>query len=169
MVVAIALAAAAVLAAVVVLAMGRGGELAEVHPDYPPLPFPGDRRLLGMDAAVVRLPRGLWGYHVDATDEMLRRFAHALSERDTRLAILEQQVAELRETARLRDQPPPEDAWYAQTPETPWTSPDTSEAPESFGNAPQYGPEPPPVWPSGHPHTQELSGRGPRDESESGK
>ena len=241
MVVAIALAAAAVLAAVVVLAMGRGGELAEVHPDYPPLPLPTDRRLVAMDAATLRLPRGMWGYHVDATDEMLRRFAHALSERDARLAVLEKQVVELREAVRTHDNTPAtapapaptptEGSWYAPSPETPWSPPDTaktregswsrenpwsqqpetreaprsqpetrenpwsqpetrenpwsqpetredpwsqpgaSEAPESFGagNAPVYGPPPPPSWPSGHPTTQELSGHRPHDESEHGK
>lgn len=142
MVVAIALAAAAVLAAVVVLAMGKGGELAEVHPDYPPLPLPTDRRLGAMDAALLQLPRGLWGYHVDATDEALRRLAYALTERDTKVAMLEQQMAELRKIVRLQDQEqgPAEHSWFAPPPETPWSPPDVLE----------YGPLPPPTWPAGH-------------------
>jgi hypothetical protein len=140
-VVVIALGAAAILAAVVVLAMGKGGELAEVHPDYPPLPLPDDRRLAAMDAALLRLPRGLWGYHVDATDEALRRLAYALTERDTKVAMLEEQVAELRRSVQLRDQVPadgswaPEAAWYGPPPETPWSAPDNL----------AYGPEPPPA------------------------
>ena len=96
MIIAVALAGLAVVAAVVVLASGGGGELAEAHPDHPPLPLPGNRPIAGTDAALLRLPVGLWGYHVRISDEALRRLAYALTERDTRIAILEQQVAELR-------------------------------------------------------------------------
>jgi len=90
------LAGLAVLGAVVVLAMGRGGELAETHPDHPPLPLPEGRRLTGPAVALLRLPRGLWGYQVPVTDEALRRLAGAITERDDRLAVLERQVDDLR-------------------------------------------------------------------------
>lgn len=97
MIVAIALAGLAVVIAVVMLASGMGGELADTHPDHPPLPLPGNRPVAGTDAALLRLPMGLWGYHTRVTDEALRRLSYALTERDTRIAILEQQTAELRQ------------------------------------------------------------------------
>lgn len=97
MIVAIGLAGVAVVVAVVLLASGLGGELSEAHPDHPPLPLPGNRPIAGTDAALLRLPVGIWGYHTRVTDEALRRLSYALTERDTRIAILEQQVAELRQ------------------------------------------------------------------------
>jgi hypothetical protein len=96
-VVAIALAALAVVVAVVMLASGMGGELADTHPDHPPLPLPGNRPIAGTDAALLRLPLGVWGYHTRVTDEALRRLSYALTERDTRIATLEQQAAERRQ------------------------------------------------------------------------
>jgi hypothetical protein len=95
-IVAIVLAGVAVVVAVVMLASGMGGELADTHPDHPPLPLPGNRPIAGTDAALLRLPLGVWGYHTRVTDEALRRLSYALTERDTRIAILEQQAAELR-------------------------------------------------------------------------
>lgn len=88
------LAGVAVLGAVVVLAMGRGGGLAEVHPDHPPLPWSSGRPVTGTDAALLRLPRGLWGYHIELADEAMMHLAHALTERDSRIAILEQRLGE---------------------------------------------------------------------------
>jgi hypothetical protein len=113
-IVVVALAGVAVVIAVVVLAAGMGGELSETHPDHPPLPLPGNRPVAGTDAALLRLPVGLWGYHVRVTDEALRRLAYALTERDTRIAILEQQTADLRQ--RLEPGDPAE-------PKSPWASP----------------------------------------------
>jgi hypothetical protein len=103
----VALAAAAVVAAIVVVAMGGGGQLSTEHPDHPPLALPGQRAVGGTDAALIRLPLGLWGYHKQITDEALQRFAYELTERDTRIAVLEQALAEAREgqgggTARTR-------------------------------------------------------------------
>ncbi|TDC91256.1 hypothetical protein [Actinomadura sp. 7K507] len=96
MVVVLVLAGVAVLGAVVVLAMGRGGELAETHPDYPPLPFGEDGHpITGYDAAYLRLPRTFWGYQPQLTDEALHRLADALSERDARVASLERQLRNL--------------------------------------------------------------------------
>ncbi|MFI0411054.1 hypothetical protein [Actinomadura sp. 3N508] len=96
-VVVLVLAGLAVLGAVVVLAMGRGGELAETHPDYPRLPFGADGRpITGPDVAHMRFPRTFWGYQPQVMDEALRRVSHALSERDARVAVLEQQLHDLR-------------------------------------------------------------------------
>jgi hypothetical protein len=112
-IVVVALAGVAVVIAVVVLAAGMGGELADTHPDHPPLPLPGNRPIAGTDAALLRLPVGLWGYHVRVTDEALRRLAYALTERDTRIAILEQQTAELRRRLGPGDRPEPESPWVS--------------------------------------------------------
>ncbi|MFI0373231.1 hypothetical protein ACH35V_35680 [Actinomadura sp. 1N219] len=94
------LAGMAVLGAVVVLAMGRGGELAETHPDYPRLPLgAAGRPITGSDVAHMRFPRTFWGYQPQVMDEALRRVSHALSERDARVALLEQQLHDLRHGA----------------------------------------------------------------------
>jgi hypothetical protein len=93
----VALAAVAVLGAIVVVAVGGGGQLSTEHPDHPPLALPGRRAVGGTDAALLRLPLGLWGYHKQITDEALQRFAHELTERDTRIAVLEQELAEVRQ------------------------------------------------------------------------
>jgi hypothetical protein len=97
----VGLAFVAVLVAIVVVAVGGGGELSAEHPDHPPLALPGRRSVGGTDAALLRLPLGLWGYHKQITDEALERFAQELTERDTRIAVLEQQLAEARQ--RLGD------------------------------------------------------------------
>jgi hypothetical protein len=91
------LAAVAVVGAIVVVATGGGGELSVEHPDHPPLSLPGRHPVAGTDAALLRLPLGLWGYHKQITDEALERFAYELTERDTRIAVLEQELAELRQ------------------------------------------------------------------------
>lgn len=93
----VALAALAVLAAIVVVAVGGGGELSTEHPDHPPLALPARRPVAGTDAALLRLPLGLWGYHKQITDEALERFTYELTERDTRIAVLEQELADVRQ------------------------------------------------------------------------
>lgn len=94
MVVVLVLAGVAVLGAVVALAMGRGGELAEPQPDHPPLPL--GHPVTGPDAALLRLPQSLWGYRKDVTDEAVHRLAYALAERDARMALLERRLDDLR-------------------------------------------------------------------------
>ncbi|MDN3352690.1 hypothetical protein [Actinomadura sp. DC4] len=101
----VALAAVAVLAAIVVVAVGGGGELSAEHPDHPPLALPGRRAVGGTDAALLRLPLGLWGYHKQITDEALERFAYELTERDTRIAVLEQALAEARQGGPAQTDP----------------------------------------------------------------
>ncbi|TYK49162.1 hypothetical protein [Actinomadura decatromicini] len=97
MVVVLVLAGLAVLGAVVALAMGRGGELAGTHPDHPPLPLGADGRpVTGPDVVRIRLPRTIWGYQPQVTDEALRRLASALSERDARVASLERRLHDMR-------------------------------------------------------------------------
>ncbi|WP_051752035.1 hypothetical protein [Streptosporangium amethystogenes] len=95
MLVVLALAAVAVIASVTVVAMGRGGELSEFAPDVPPLDLPKGGQLGAVDFMALQLPVSLVGYHTQSVDEALNRVAGALSERDTRIAVLEQRVAEL--------------------------------------------------------------------------
>lgn len=89
------LAAIAILAGVVVVAMGWGGELKEFAPDVPPLNLPEAGQLGAADFMALQLPVSLVGYHTHNVDETLNRVMNALSERDTRIAVLEQRVAEL--------------------------------------------------------------------------
>jgi len=91
----LALAAVAVIAGVTVVAMGRGGELSEFAPDVPPLNLPEAGQLGAVDFMALQLPVSLVGYNTQSVDEALNRVAGALSERDTRIAVLEQRVSEL--------------------------------------------------------------------------
>ncbi|WP_344977421.1 hypothetical protein [Streptosporangium fragile] len=95
MLVVLALAAVAVIAGVIAVAMGRGGEMAESVPDVPPLDLPQAGHFGAVDLMTLRLPVSLVGYHTQTVDETLNRVASALSERDTRIAVLEQRVSEL--------------------------------------------------------------------------
>lgn len=152
----LAVAAVAVLAAIVVVATGGGGELSVEHPDHPPLALPGRRAAGGTDAALLRLPMGLWGYHKQITDQALERFAHELTERDTRIAVLEQELAEARQRAGADDRPasasgrpaipaatPPSDAFAAS--ETRTDAPAGSRADDRRAGEPPAPPEPPPT------------------------
>jgi hypothetical protein len=86
------LAAAAVLAGVVAVALGRGGELFFFQADYAPLRL---EKVTATDVVLFRPPLAVWGYNAQATDEALNRIAEALTERDIEIAALRQQVADL--------------------------------------------------------------------------
>lgn len=91
----LAIAAVAILACVVLVSLGRGGELTEFPPDVPPLDLPEAGQLTAVDFMALQLPVNLVGYHTQSVDETLRRAAGAISARDTRIAVLEQRVSEL--------------------------------------------------------------------------
>ncbi len=91
----------AVLVCVVVVATGRGGEMAHFPNDYAPPDFGA---LAATDVALLRPPTALWGYNMQATDEALSGIASALSARDIRIASLERQVADLRAAQRAMDE-----------------------------------------------------------------
>ncbi|MEV0622866.1 hypothetical protein AB0I81_56780 [Nonomuraea sp. NPDC050404] len=91
----LAIAAIAILACVVLVSLGRGGELTEFPPDVPPLDLPEAGQLTAVDFMALQLPVNLVGYHTQSVDETLRRAATAISARDTRIAVLEQRVSEL--------------------------------------------------------------------------
>lgn len=86
-------AALVILAGVVVVASGRGGEMAYEHPDYPPLDL---GPVSAADVALLRPPSAAWGYNMRVTDEALNTIARAMSERDIRISSLEQEIDDLR-------------------------------------------------------------------------
>jgi hypothetical protein len=92
------LAGAVILAGVVAVAMGHGGEMAEFPSDYVP-PTLGDL-LTAADVAMLRPPGALWGYNTQVTDEALSRIAQIVTERDVEIAVLRQQLADLRSGTR---------------------------------------------------------------------
>jgi hypothetical protein len=87
----------AVLAAVVLVAAGRWGEMpAAERADYAPLDL---GPVTATDVVLLRPPTALWGYNQQATDEALERIAGAIRDRDVRIIALEQLVTDLtRET-----------------------------------------------------------------------
>ena len=85
------LAGVVILAGVVGVAMGRGGEMAEFAMDYPPPDV-----VTAADVSMLRPPSSLWGYNAQLTDEALSQIAQVISERDVEIAVLRQQLAELR-------------------------------------------------------------------------
>ena len=85
------LAGAVILAGVVAVAMGHGGEMAEFPSDYVP-PTLGDL-LTATDVVMLRPPAALWGYNTQVTDEALSRIAQIVTERDVEIAVLRQQLA----------------------------------------------------------------------------
>ncbi|MFI7032984.1 hypothetical protein ACIBK1_30065 [Microbispora rosea] len=95
MLVVLVIAGLAVIACVVMVSLGHGGEMAEFPPDVPPLELPVAGQMTPADLIALRLPIGLVGYSTQAVDETLHRVSVALGERDTRIAVLEQRVAEL--------------------------------------------------------------------------
>jgi hypothetical protein len=85
-------AAVAVLAGIIAVAVGRGGELTFFQADYAPLKLD---EMAATDVVLLRPPMALWGYSVQPTDEALNRIAEALTERDIEITALRQQVANL--------------------------------------------------------------------------
>ena len=92
MTVVIVIAAIAIVAAVVFVAIGRGGELSVERGDYAPLEL---GPVSATDVVLLRPPTALWGYNVQATDEALERIAESLRARDIRIVSLEQLVTDL--------------------------------------------------------------------------
>ena len=90
------LAALAILAGVVVVAVGRGGELAMFRPDVPARP---QAFASAADVASFRPPPAFFGYSATATDEALQRITTVVAERDAEVAWLRGQIAELKGSA----------------------------------------------------------------------
>jgi FlaG/FlaF family flagellin (archaellin) len=101
----LAVAAAVIMVGVVVVAVGRGGEMAYFPSDYAPLEL---GVVAATDVVLLRPPTSIWGYNMQVTDEALNRITQALSQRDVRIASLEQQVADLRSERDIRLPGPPD-------------------------------------------------------------
>ena len=85
----IVIAAIVILAGVVVVAMGRGGELAR---DRPAEPAVSDFRTW-YDVAAYRPPAALLGYDAAATEHALAEIARAMAERDAEINVLRSRLA----------------------------------------------------------------------------
>lgn len=81
-----------IVAVVIFLAVGRGGEMSVERSDYVPLDL---GPVSATDVALLRPPMGLWGYNMQATDEAMERVAESIRERDVRIVALEQLVTDL--------------------------------------------------------------------------
>jgi hypothetical protein len=101
--------AVAILCGVVVVAMGRGGELARPTADVRPL---DGEIMTAADVALLRPPAALWGYDMRSTDEALNMVARTVTDRDVEIAILRRQIADLEAAAKepgvLAKAPPPD-------------------------------------------------------------
>jgi hypothetical protein len=129
--------AVVILAGVVVVASGRGGEMATTSPDYPPIDL---GPVSAADVALLRPPSAAWGYNMRVTDEALEVIAKAVTERDVEIAALQQEVSDLRDQLGGGGRPttlePAGDGGGAERAE-----PEAPAAPE----APEV---PEPAWPS---------------------
>jgi hypothetical protein len=81
-----------IVAAVVFVAVGRGGGISAERADYVPLDL---GPVSATDVVLFRPPSALWGYDMQATDEALERIAESIRERDVRIVALEQLVTDL--------------------------------------------------------------------------
>jgi hypothetical protein len=90
--VALVIAGVVIVVAVILAAIGRGGELSAERNDYAPLEL---GPLSATDVALLRPPTAAWGYNMQATDEALARIAESIRERDVRIVALEQLVTDL--------------------------------------------------------------------------
>jgi hypothetical protein len=88
--VAIVLATVVILGGIVVVAMGKGGELSRERPE---LPARTDFRSW-RDVADYRPPAALLGYHAAATERALALIARTIAERDAEIDWLRKRLAE---------------------------------------------------------------------------
>ena len=103
-------AAVVILAGVVVVASGRGGEIAPEYPDYPPIDL---GPVTAADVALLRPPSAAWGYNMRVTDEALETIARAVTERDVKIEELLQQLDDLRGERPQQRERRPSGAWPA--------------------------------------------------------
>ncbi|HEY2520004.1 MAG TPA: hypothetical protein VGJ19_07820 [Streptosporangiaceae bacterium] len=130
-----------ILAGVVVVASGRGGEMAATEPDYPPIDL---GPVTSADVALLRPPSAAWGYNMRVTDDALEVIAKAVTERDVHIAALQQEVSDLRDQLGGGGRP--------ATPDRPGGDPPGGDRP---GGGPAEGPAdgpgepeiPEPDWP----------------------
>jgi hypothetical protein len=133
-----------VLAVVVLVAAGRGGEMPAVErSDYAPIEL---GPVSATDVVLLRPPTALWGYNQQATDEALDRIAESIRERDVRIVALEQMVSDLSRQPGLPMPPgsPREEAQHARLGGGPGWRARVMEALQPVYEAPAY--EAPPAY-----------------------
>ncbi len=86
------LAAVGILGGVVVVAMGRGGQIANFRSD---IPIPAMRFRTADDVALVKLPLAPFGYQVRATEDALVAAAALVDAREAQIAELRRELAGL--------------------------------------------------------------------------
>jgi hypothetical protein len=92
-------AAAVILVGMIVVAVGRGGEMAEFSADVRPI----DADIAtAADVALLRPPVALWGYDRRSTDEALALVARTVTERDVEIATLRRQIADMQSSPEKR-------------------------------------------------------------------
>lgn len=79
----------ALVAAVVLLALGRGEGLPEQEPDDVIVRLPLERAMTASDVETLRLPLAMRGYQMAAVDEVLDRLAAELALRDAQIRELQ--------------------------------------------------------------------------------
>ena len=79
-----------VMGAAVIVAVGRGGTMAEVYDDRPDTRVPAGRHLVGRDLRRVRFTTAFRGYRMAEVDALLDRLAEEIDERDRALGDEEQ-------------------------------------------------------------------------------
>ena len=87
--------AAAIVVGAIAVALGRGGEMAQFTADFAPVDLGAIDEVTATDVALLRLPRALWGYHPQVTDQALGLIAQAISARDVEIAMLQRRLAEV--------------------------------------------------------------------------
>jgi hypothetical protein len=124
------LAAAAILAGVVLAALGRAGEMAAFPGDGAPL----ESGLTATDVALYRPSMAFWGYYVPAVEEAFQLIARTVTAKDAEIAALREELDELRngEAARgtwgTAQRPRAEPDPAAAEPDRPWAEPGAAPA-----------------------------------------
>jgi hypothetical protein len=95
-------AAVVIVVGSIIVAIGRGGELARAPADTRPL----DTHIVtAADVALLRPPTALWGYDMRATDEALNMVARTVTERDVEIATLRRQLADMQWAGTRQGEP----------------------------------------------------------------
>jgi hypothetical protein len=124
-----------ILGGVVVVAVGRGGELTLFRSDAAPL---RQRLATAADMASFRPPLAFFGYSAQATDDALARIARSVAERDAELALLRDELATLRPPAAPAGDSPPADPPPPAPPAPPAPAEPEAPAPDDYGPAADF-------------------------------
>src|SRR4051794_38016071 len=96
----VVLVVAALVFGVVSLLSGDDPGLGPAEPDGRAVPLPNNRSLTEDDLKNVRFDVGVRGYRMDQVDRVLRRTSYDLGYKDEMIAVLDAEVAALREGRR---------------------------------------------------------------------